>query len=109
MFWSVGLLLGQFAVAFLALDLTFRRMDLSPGALGREVARCGAAYAAAAVMAGLGGGWLQWRLAGPAGLAVAAGNWIPWWILWRFGLRKQLTFLFKDDGGSPMNAQKPDL
>lgn len=109
MLWSIGLLLGQFAVAFLALDLTFRRMDLSPAVLEREVARCGAAYATAAVAAGLAGGWLQWQLAGLAGLAFAAGNWIPWWMLWRFGLRKQLTFLFKDDGGAPVNAQKPDL
>lgn len=110
MFVSIGLLLAQFVPAYLALDLAFRNMDLAPGALRQELRRLGALYAAGAAAFGLAGAWAQWRAGGTAGLMVAvAGNWAPWWLLWRFGLRKQLTFLFKDDGGTDRDATKPDL
>ncbi|MDF2628547.1 MAG: hypothetical protein K0R39_2378 [Symbiobacteriaceae bacterium] len=106
---SIGLLLAQFVPAFLALDLVFRFMDLSPGALRRELRRYGLLFAFAAVDFGLAGAWFQWRADGVLGLVAAAGNWVPWWLLWRFGLRKQLTHLFKDDGGKDQDATKPDL
>lgn len=110
MYVSIGLMLAQFVPAYLALDLIFRHIDLAPDGLIRELRRCGRRYAAAAAVFGLAGAWAQWRSDGPAGLVVAVvGNWVPWWLLWRFGLRKQLTFLFKDDGGTDRDATKPDL
>ena len=110
MFASFGLVLAQFVPAYLELDLTFRRIDLAPGSRARELRRFGWYYAAGAAAFGAAGAWAQWRADGLAGLLLgAAGNWAPWWVLWRFGLRKQLTFLFKDDGGSDRDATKPDL
>jgi len=48
MYVSIGLVLAQFVPAFLALDLTFRRIDLAPGSLARELRRFGWYYAVGA-------------------------------------------------------------
>ncbi|HWI64471.1 MAG TPA: hypothetical protein VNT75_21785 [Symbiobacteriaceae bacterium] len=109
MVWSIAVLLGQFALAFLALDLWFRYMDLSSAGMRARIGRHAVRFGAVAAVASLLGGWAQWHLAGVHGLALAAANWVPWWLLWRFGLRKQLTFLFKDDGGRAIDMKKPDL
>lgn len=107
---TIGLLLAQFVPAYLALDLTFRHMSLAPETRDRELRRWRLLFAVACVVASGVGAWAQWRAGGTAGLAIGvAGNWAPWWLLWRFGLRKQLTFLFKDDGGTDRDATKPDL
>lgn len=99
---------GQLIPAFLALDLTFRWMDLSPSGIGPRLRWYGRRYAVGAVVFAAGGVWLQWRVAAGWGTVGLVLNGLPWWILWRFGLRKQLTFLFKDDGGRPMTKRDPD-
>jgi hypothetical protein len=93
------LLVGQWALAYLVLDLCFRTMDVRPEGLRTRVRRYGLAYGALGVASALLAGWGQARLAGGGGLPLAALSLLPWWLLWRFGLRKQLTFLFKHDGG----------
>lgn len=103
---SAALVLAQFVPAYLGLDLVFRTMDLRPDGLRRRLAQYRLAFATGCGVVSVLGAWAQWRLAGPGGMAMAAMNWVPWWLLWRFGLRKQLTFLFRDDGGS---AKQPDL
>ncbi|HYF93626.1 MAG TPA: hypothetical protein VD969_15540 [Symbiobacteriaceae bacterium] len=106
MLLSIGVLVGESALAYLVLEAVFRYVDVSPAGLAVRLRRWCYVYASLAAAAGLAGAWAQFRLAGPMGLAVAAGNWVPWWLLWRFGLRKQLTFLIKDDGGTAYT--KPD-
>ncbi len=65
-------------------------------------------YAVLAALFCGAGLWVGWAWAGVAGAVVAAPGAPIWWMLWRFGLRKQLTYLYKDDGGRPVSAQKPD-
>lgn len=103
-----GLAIAQFVPAFLALDLIFRYMDVTPSGLRGRLRRYGLIYAGTGVVFGLAGATVQWRLAGAPGLAAAVLNAVPWWLLWRFGLRKQLTYLFKDDRGRPHGAENPD-
>ena len=103
---GAGLAMAQFVPAFLALDTLFRWGNMEPQGLSRRVWRWGFLYAAAAALAGVLGAWGQWHLAGTPGLMTAPGNLLPWWLLWRFGLRKQLTFLYKYDGGQ--DATNPD-
>lgn len=103
---GVGLALAQFVPAFLTLDLFFRWGDMEPRGLRRRIQRWAALFAGLAGLFGALGGYAQWRLVGAPGLVMAPANLLPWWLLWRFGLRKQLTFLFKHDGGQ--DAANPD-
>jgi hypothetical protein len=104
----LGLALAQFAPAFLAVDLMFRHMDVEPTGLALRLRSWTRRYVAGALGFSLAAGWLQWRLAGAPGAAAVLLNGVPWWLLWRFGLRKQLTFLFKDDGGRAAAWKNPD-
>lgn len=95
----------QFAPAFLTLDLIFRRVPLDPVGLRAALARYRWIYVGFGAAFCVIGVWGQWLAEGLTGLVMAVAlNWVPWWLLWRFGLRKQFTFLFKDDGG----MAKPD-
>ena len=102
------LVLVQFAPAFVALDLFFRYMPVDPQRLRAWLGRYALLYALIGAGVSIGTAALQWQLAGRWGLAAAVLNWIPWWMLWRFGLRKQFTFLFKSDGGDHTGIEKPD-
>jgi hypothetical protein len=104
--WLLPLI--QFVPAFVALDLFFRFIDVAPEGLPGRVRRYGARYGLLAAVCIVGTAWCQWLLAGPAGAAAAPLGALPWWMLWRFGLRKQLTHLFKDDGGRALDIQKTD-
>jgi len=99
---AIGILAAEAAAGFLALDLIFRTMSLAEDGLRERVRRLGWFYAGLAALLVAGGGWLQWRLLGAGGAALLALDWAPWWLLWRFGLRKQLGFLFWNKG-----AKKP--
>jgi hypothetical protein len=90
---------GEAVTAFLTLDLFFRYMSVDPALLRERLLWHALIYAAIAALCVGGGGIAQWWSAGYGGLVPAALNWIPWWLLWRFGLRKQFTYLFKSDGG----------
>jgi hypothetical protein len=107
----LGLLLAvaQFATAFLVLDLTFRWMDVTADGFTARVRSYAWRYAASAAVCCAGTALFQWRLAGWPGAFLAPVDAVPWWLLWRFGLRKQLTFLFKADGGRPWDRKNPDL
>lgn len=91
---SVALGILQLPLAFVALDVLFRAMPVRPQELRRSLARYALLYAGVALLVGLAGAWVQYRLGGAPGLIAAAFNWVPWWLLWRFGLRKQFPFLF---------------
>lgn len=99
MLWALGIGLVQFGPAFLTLDLFFRWMPVTPDRLGRWRDRFVWLYGLLAVLVGVAGALVQWRIAGAVGLVVGLVNPVPWWLLWRFGLRKQFTFLYKSDGG----------
>lgn len=98
----------QFVPAFVTLDLFFRYMNVTPAGLDRRVRWYALVYAALAIIFSAGAAWLQWRIVGLPGVGVGLANMVPWWLLWRFGLRKQLTYLFKDDGGRAIHMEKPD-
>ncbi|HLN60972.1 MAG TPA: hypothetical protein VK464_05415 [Symbiobacteriaceae bacterium] len=98
----------QFVPAFLTLDLFFRYVDVAPEGLARRLRGYSLRYAAVAMACSAAAGWGQWQLAGSWGLVPGLLNTVPWWLLWRFGLRKQLTHLFKDDGGHAVTMEKPD-
>jgi hypothetical protein len=98
----------QAAAGFLTLDMFFRYIPIEPVRLKATLAQCMRAYTGIASLACLVGAWVQWRAWGLPGLAAAALNWLPWWLLWRFGLRKQFTYLYKSDGGRPVDTKKPD-
>lgn len=99
---------AEAAVAFLTLDRLFRVIAVEPARLRERLRWHGALYATVAALSSAFGAWLQWRVGGPAGLVVAPLNPLPWWLLWRFGLRKQFTYLFKADGGRPVEPEGPD-
>jgi hypothetical protein len=99
MLWALGISLAQFVPAFVVLDLFFRWMPVAPDQLGQWFGRHALLYGLLSVLFSALGAFGQWRLAGAVGLAVGLLNAVPWWLLWRFGLRKQLTFLYKSDGG----------
>lgn len=104
----------QWLLAYLALDLTFRTVDVSPGGLDRSRDRCRRRYALAAAVSTVAIGTAQMWIAqgsnGPgAGPAVLAGSaataglgWLPWWLLWRFGWRKQFPHLYQ----APRNRRR---
>lgn len=90
---------AEAAAAFLTLDLFFRYMSVDAALLRERLLQYSLVYAVIAALCAGGGGIAQWWSAGNAGFIPAALNWVPWWLLWRFGLRKQFTYLFKPDGG----------
>lgn len=99
---AVLILLGEAAAGFLILDLFFRFMAVE--ALARGAVWYG-------VMAGAVCGvalWGAWQVGGAPGLLLASPGPAVWWVLWRFGMRKQFTYLYKDDDGKPVHAEKPD-
>lgn len=91
------------ALAFLALDLIFRLVPLQPDSLRKHLRAYQGAYMLVALTACLAGAGIQWKQGRWGGLLLSVLNLLPWWLLWRFGLRKQFTYLFKDDGGRPRN------
>jgi len=95
---------GETVMAFLALDVVFRLLPVEAGNLRSAVRRYGYAYAGVAFLLGAVGALAQWRSAQYHGLALAPLDVLPWWVLWRFGLRKQLPPLFPP--GTP-RAKKP--
>lgn len=101
---AAGLAVAQFVPAFVTLDSLFRWGDMDPRGLSGRVRRWALLYGGLALLSGALGAWAQWRWAGAPALALL--NPVPWWLLWRFGLRKQLTFLYKHDGGQ--DATNPD-
>lgn len=98
MLYALGFHLVEWILAFLALDLLFRTLDLRPEGLAARIRRCRLLYALLAAAATAAAGAVQIALAGAWGWAAAAG-WLPWWLLWRFGWRKQFTHLYRRDGG----------
>gem|GEM_PF-1549692 len=104
----VGVVIGEAAVAYVVLDLLFRYMSVEPHGLRERLRRYGLGYGCLAVACSAAGMLAQYRLAGAFGAGVGLLNAVPWWLLWRFGLRKQLTFLFKADGGQPVETERPD-
>lgn len=109
MLGAVGIHLLQWLLAFLALDLFFRMIPLEPAGLRERVRAYRTRFGLLATAFTLAGALAQGWLAGGWGLAVGLLGWLPWWILWRFGWRKQLTFLYKDDGGRAIiGAKRPD-
>lgn len=95
---------GEVVAAFLTVDLLFRLLPVNEGGLRRRVRRFGAIHAGVAAALGIGGAWAQWHAAGYAGLAPAALNLVPWWLLWRFGVRKQFPHLHEE---RPHRAKRP--
>jgi len=79
-------------VAFFTLDLSFRYMDLAQPR--RSLRRTLVWYTlVAGVTSGLGL-WVAWRMGGLTGLLITLSGVPLWWILWRFGLRKQFPYIF---------------
>ncbi|HEY3364398.1 MAG TPA: hypothetical protein VGK74_05040 [Symbiobacteriaceae bacterium] len=99
------LVLGQAVPAFLALDLFFRLVPVQPAGLKARLARCARGYAGLAAACCVAGGLVQARAAGSGGLVVACLSGLPWWLLWRFGMRKQFTFLYQS---APLAQDPPD-
>ena len=95
---ALTVVLTEICLAFAGLDLVFRQIPVSPALLPQSLRRYGWGYAAAAILFAGAGTAIQWHLAGPAGACLAPLNVIPWWLFWRFGLRKQLPFLFARSG-----------
>jgi len=83
----------QWVLSFLVLDLLFRTVDVRPDVLQRSVGRHRQRYRVLALAAVLAVGLAQVGLAGAWGLVPAAAGWVPWWLLWRFGWRKQFPHL----------------
>lgn len=105
----LGVHLMQWGLAYLALDLSFRTIPLEPAALRGRLRAYQVRFAGLAGLSALLGAAAQIWLAGVWGGALGLLGWLPWWILWRFGWRKQFPFLFKDDGGRHLaGATKPD-
>lgn len=93
--------LGQWVLAFFTLDIFFRVIPVEPAGLREQVRLYQRRFTLLAVLFALVGGLAQAWWAGAWGKGFALLGWLPWWILWRFGWRKQFTFLYKDDGGEP--------
>jgi len=91
--YALLLHLLQWVLAFLVLDSFFRTIDVRPGILERRLAHHRLRYGLAALASALALGMVQVLLAGAWGLLPAAAGWVPWWLLWRFGWRKQFPHL----------------
>ncbi len=87
---------GEGVAAYLTVDFLFRLMPVESNALRRYVRRFGLIHAGVAALLGVGGAWAQWYAAGYSGLALGALNLAPWWLLWRFGVRKQFPLLYEE-------------
>lgn len=97
----------QWFLAYLSLDLLFRTADVRPASLARSRVRYMLLYGLQAAAATLLIGALQLRLVqaasapggGPAasapGAVLAVLGVLPWWLLWRFGWRKQFPHLYQ--------------
>lgn len=92
--------------AYGVLDFVFRQIPVSPALLPQSLRRYGWGYTLAAVLCVSAGTAVQWHLSGSAGACLAPLNALPWWLIWRFGLRKQLPFLFTQTG-RPHPYQSP--
>lgn len=93
--WQALLVVGgELALGFLSLDLIFRMIPLEAEALEARLRMWGGGYAVLAALFCAAGAAVQWRLAGRTGLMMAFFNWVPWFALWRFGMRKQFTFIY---------------
>jgi hypothetical protein len=92
--WAIAVHAGQWAAAYLLLDLFFLYLPVQ-GELKKNLAWAGRLYHLVGFLFTLAGGYLQWRWAGAAGLFLAALGWLPWWMLWRFGVRKQFSVLVR--------------
>lgn len=95
MSWAFLVHLMQWVLAFLALDRTFRTIPVEPDTLRSMVRHYRHRFALIGGLACLAGAAVQVWTAGGWGWALAAVGWLPWWILWRFGWRKQFTFLYQ--------------
>lgn len=93
--WALLLPFGEAAVAYITLDLFLRRISVEATGLQQRLRRAARLYYGIGACGVAAGAWLQWRLLGPIGLALIPLDGLPWWLLWRFGLRKQFTYLFK--------------
>ncbi len=96
---ALGLHLTQWVGAFLTLDLFFRTMPVEPTELRRRLPGVRVRFGLVGLVLCLSLGGVQVWIAGAWGLGIGLLGWVPWWVLWRFGWRKQFTFLYKDDGG----------
>lgn len=99
LFGVVTIHLVQWVLAYLALDLFFRLIPLAPAGLRERVRAYQGRFTWLAILFALLGAAGQVWLGGLPGGALGLLGWVPWWILWRFGWRKQFTFLYKDDRG----------
>jgi hypothetical protein len=107
--WNVGVHLLEWVVAFLTLDLFFRTIPLEPDGFRDRLRRYRYRFGLLGALFALGGALIQIGLAGGWGVVLGLLGWVPWWVLWRFGWRKQMTFLYKDDGGRDLSRMaKPD-
>lgn len=86
------ILLGEAVLAFVSLDLLFRVIPVHPATLERSIKRYGICYALIAGVAVATGLAAQWLTGHAAGLVLGSTYWLPWWLLWRFGLRKQFPY-----------------
>lgn len=100
--------LAQWLLAYLTLDFTFRRIPVDPDRLPPQARIWRRRYTVTGLAACLAGGTLQTAIGGLPGAAVALLGPLPWWLLWRFGWRKQFTFLYLHDGGSDVVPDSPE-
>lgn len=106
---ALGLHLLQWLMAFLVLDRFFQWLPMEPKGLKERLAQYRLRFQQIALLCSLLVGLAQLSLSGTWGLGLALVGWLPWWLLWRFGWRKQLTHLYVDDGGQDLIPQEePD-
>lgn len=88
---------GEAASAFVTLDLFFRYLPLDR--LEERLQRYGLYYGFIGGFFCVAGGWVGWHRSGLGGVVLTAMDPLLWWMLWRFGLRKQFSYLFRHDKG----------
>lgn len=85
----LAVLLVGVAAAYLAVDFFFRFLPLGRWPEREALQRAARFYAGAAALCCLTGTLWLWLRTGLPGAAAGALSWIPWWLFWRFGIRKQ--------------------